>query len=67
MKYWLIRGAMVALAILIAYVEGSLQPSPGIGFGVAMMLMLGAALIGPVDVCQCNHPDCGGGCWPPRQ
>lgn len=43
---WLVRIAMVAAGVGIMYLEGQHQPSPGIGFAIAMALIMGAALWG---------------------
>ena len=37
--------AMVVGAAAIMYAEGQRQPSPGVGFGIALALLMGAALL----------------------
>lgn len=38
---WFIRLGMFLAGILIMYIEGQHQPSPGVGFAIAMCLILG--------------------------
>lgn len=40
--------AMVVGAAAIMYAEGQRQPSPGVGFGIALGLLMGAALLLPL-------------------
>lgn len=42
---WLSRLALIAAGIGIMWVEGQHQPSPGVGFAVALAFLLGAAMI----------------------
>jgi hypothetical protein len=37
--------AMVVAAASIMYAEGQRQPAPGVGFGIALGLLMGAALL----------------------
>lgn len=37
--------ALVAGAVSIMYAEGQRQPAPGVGFGIALSLLMGAALL----------------------
>lgn len=37
--------AMVVGAVSIMYAEGQRQPAPGVGFGIALALLMGAALL----------------------
>ena len=43
---WPLRLAMVALGVGCMWLEGSVQPSPGVGFAVGMCLIVGSALFG---------------------
>lgn len=40
--------AMVVAAASIMYAEGQRQPAPGVGFGIALSLLMGAALLLPL-------------------
>jgi hypothetical protein len=42
---WAGAVAMVVGAVSIMYAEGQRQPSPGVGFGIALALLMGAALL----------------------
>jgi len=44
-RTWPLRVYTVLVALVFMWLEGSLQPSPGVGFAVAMGLMLGAACL----------------------
>lgn len=46
MKLFLMRAVMVAGGVSAMYIESRFQPSPGIGFAIAMMLILGAVFVG---------------------
>lgn len=43
---WALRFGMVAAGASIMYAEGQSQPQPGVGFAIAMALIMGAAFIG---------------------
>lgn len=43
---WALRGGMVAAGAAIMYAEGQVQPTPGVGFAIALALIMGAALLG---------------------
>jgi len=45
MRVWLIRAALVAAGVSVMWLEGQHQPAPGVGFAVAMVLILGAAFV----------------------
>lgn len=40
--------ALVGGAVGIMYAEGQRQPAPGVGFGIALALLMGAALLLPL-------------------
>lgn len=45
---WVGALAMVVGAAAIMYAEGQRQPAPGVGFGIALALLMGAALLLPL-------------------
>lgn len=42
---WVGALAMVVGAAAVMYAEGQRQPAPGVGFGIALALLMGAALL----------------------
>lgn len=46
---WYARLALVLVGIAVMAVEGVHQPDPGLGFGIAMLLFLFAAIGVPKD------------------
>lgn len=43
---WLARLALVAAGVAVMWVEGQHQPAPGVGFAIALALLMAAGIIG---------------------
>lgn len=48
---WTLRGALVAGGVAIMHAEGLRQPTPGVGFAVALAMFMAAALVGSRSKC----------------